>query len=162
MRFDIVTLNAQYRGIERPLTVGDFLTKKTKPYYSDLLTTHFEYLDLTCNPHYALPYDESTFNQLTEYYFTFQHYGVDCEMIAYDHSPIDNLFNKQIKLIGIDVTHDLAESLLEDPNNINDTIKKQLNSDGLCRELCGVDAVLNNCGCGNNIWKPCWVYKVII
>lgn len=162
MRFDIVSLNDRYRGIERVITSGDFCTPKAKEHFDELLTYHFEYLDLMCSPCKSLVYNKSTFEQLEKYYFLFKSYGIDCEIIAYDNSPIDNVFDKKFELLGIDVVHELAESLLESPEHMNAAVKRQLNSFGLLNKPEDIDIVLSNCICGDNEWKLCWVYEVIV
>ena len=157
MRYDIVTLNSSYRGIGRSLNPNDFFSKTAREYYDELISYYFKYIELTCSP-----VNGYTFNELVEYYIRFDKFGVNCEIIVYDSEPIKDVFGRQIELLGIDVVHDMAESLLEDPASIDDTIKKQLNQFGLCKQLRDVDAVVQFGDSGNVSWIPCWVYRVII
>ena len=87
--------------------------------------------------------------------------GLDCEIIAYDVVPIKDVFGEQIELLGIDVTHELSESLLEDPNSIHDNVKRLLNAYGLCQKLSDIEVVLKNSIHGDIDWSPCWVYKIM-
>lgn len=162
MRFDIVSLNILYRGIGRSLTPDDFFSKKAKAHYDKLISSYFEYLDLMYSATKNNPYNSEIFNDLMGYYKKFKSFGVDCEIIVYDSLPIKNFFGEQIELLGIDVVHELSESLLEDPNSVHDIVKGHLNSFGLCQKLEDTDIVLKNSSCGDIDWKPCWVYKVIV
>lgn len=157
MRYDIVRLNSSYRGIGRSLSPNDFFSKTTREYYDELISCYFEYIELMCNP-----IDVRAFNKLVEYCIKFNRLGVGCEMIVYDSEPLKDVFGRQIELLGIDVVHDMAESLLEDPAGIDDAIKKQLNKFGLCEQLRDVDAVVLSGDSGNVSWMPCWVYRVNI
>ena len=161
MRFDIVTLNTPYRGICRSLNTNDLLSKKAKSHYQKLLAYYFEYIDLMYSPG-EIPYDSITFNKMLEYYLKFQSYNIDCEIIAYDNMPLTNIFGNEVELLGIDVVHEFAESLLENAQDIHDIIKNHLNSFGLCRKLVDINIVLKNSLCGDIDWTPCWVYKVNI
>lgn len=83
MRFDIAALNSTYRGIERSLNTYDFYTPKLRSFADELITCYFSYLNLMYSPYNTHPYNERTFNELTEYYLKFKSRGVNCEMIAY-------------------------------------------------------------------------------
>lgn len=161
MKFDIASLNTAYRGIDRALNSSDLYSKGTKEHFDELLDYYFKYLDLMYSSK-GVSYNLTTFDCLLKYYDKFRGYGVNCEMIAYDNFPIDHIFNKQIKLLGIDVVADLSESLLECPDSISEIEQKCLNSFGLLRNLKDLNIVLKNSFCGDNDWKPCWVYKIII
>ncbi len=157
MRFDIVSLNSSYRGIERSLSPYDFFSKPARKYYDELISCYFEYIELMCNP-----LNMHVFNELVEYYIKFDKFGVNCEMIVYDSEPLKDAFGRQIELLGIDVVYDMAESLLENPASIDDIIKKQLNRFGLCKQLQDVNAVVQSGDSGTVSWIPCWVYRVNI
>lgn len=135
------------------------MTKDARRHYDTLLPLYFAYLDLMAHPTRA-PYNAESFEKLAEYYRKFKELGVDCEIIAYDSAPLDNAFGRRIELLGIDIVCDLAESLLEDPDCIDDAVKKRLNQFGLCRKDSDMEIVLKNSNCGDNIWRPCWVYNV--
>lgn len=159
MRFNIVTKNAPYCGICRSVNTNDLLTQTARDSYDTLITLYFEYLDLMVHPTRD-PYNAQSFEKMIEYYTKFKELGVDCEVIAYDTMPLDDAFGRQIELLGIDVVCDLAESLLEDPTCMNDTVKKRLNRFGLCRDVGDAEIVLKNSDCGDNVWLPCFVYRV--
>ena len=161
MKFDIVSLNTFYRGIERSLSADDLLSGNAKAQYNRLANLYFRYLDIMYDSKMVL-YDIDTFSIILEYYNTFKSLGVDCEIIAYDDKPIKNAFNYTIEFLGVDVVHDFAESLLEDFNNVNTIVKKQLNSYGLLNNSDTTDIVLKNSVTGGMKWKPCWVYKVLV
>lgn len=160
MKFNIVTLNSSYRGICRLIKTDDFLTKKTRKYYDELISCYFEYIELMYKPINEQTDEICTFNELIRHYTKFKSFGVNCEIIVYDSSPLKNAFEEQIELLGIDVVCDMAESLLENPISVDCVIKKHLNQFGLCKQLSDIDVVLNNSNCGNNDWRPCWVYRV--
>ena len=160
MRFDIAPLDTIYRGIGRSLNPSDFY-KKAKKNFDDLMTCYFAYLDLMYNGMRVNFYSIETFNELMGYYKTFKNLGLDCEIIAYDVVPIKDVFGEQIELLGIDVTHELSESLLEDPNSIHDNVKRLLNAYGLCQKLSDIEVVLKNSIHGDIDWSPCWVYKIM-
>ncbi len=102
MRFDLVALNESYRGIDRSLSPYDFVSKKAKKNYNELISCYFEYTELMCSPE-KNPYNSDTFNDLLEYYKKFKGYDVNCEIIVYDSEPLEDAFGKQIQLLGIDV-----------------------------------------------------------
>lgn len=161
MKFDIVSLNGFYRGIERSLSADDLLSGNAKSQYKRLANLYFRYLDIIYGSKIMI-YNINTFNLILEYYNTFKSLGVDCEVIVYDDKPIKNAFNYTIELLGVDVVHDFAESLLEDFNNVNTVVKKHLNSYGLLNNSDSTDVVLKNSVTGGMNWKACWVYKVMV
>lgn len=159
MKFDIMPINSSYSGIDRSLTTDDFLTKKTKPYFKTLLSLYLAYLDLTCSPHTALQYDYETFCTIQSYYKQFCEYQVPCEMIVYDNTPISDIFGYNVKFLGIDIVHDMAESLLNNTDCLN--VDKRLNEFGLYSVPIDITSIADDVCLGHNIWKPCWVYKVL-
>lgn len=159
MRFDIVTLDNSYRGVERSLNTDDLLSKKAKVYYDKSINYYFKYLDLIYNAQ-GVSYNLNTFNELLIYYKKFKSYGINCEIIAYNNSLLNDVFGWQIKLLGVDIVNNFYESLLEDTNGVHDIIKSHLNPFGLLQKAEDIDIVLKNSLCGNYHWMPCWVYKV--
>lgn len=160
MRFEIVSLHPLYRGIGRSLDPCKF-PKKTKQNYNEMLSCYFSYLDLMYSAE-DISYDLDMFNHLLEYYMKFKNNDIECEIIAYDNVQLSDAFGKRLQLFGIDVVHEFAESLLEDPNSINGNIERILNTYGLLERPEDIDIVLKNINCGDIQWSPCWVYKVII
>lgn len=161
MKFDIVNFNESYRGIDRLLKSDALYSKESKGYYSKLISIYFEYLELMHAP--SSDYTFETFNKLVNYYKSFLLRRVNCEVIAFDSAPLDSVFDKKVEFLGIDITHDLAESLLFDTNSLNSIVKRTLNHNGLLHDLNDLRTVLKLCDCGVNIdWTPCWVYRVIV
>ena len=122
-------------------------------------------IDILLKKEYTYTYENGnieTFNELMGYYKTFKSLGLDCEIIAYDVVPMKDVFGEQIELLGIDVTHELSESLLEDSNSIHDNVKRLLNAYGLCQKLEDIEVVLKNSIHGDIDWSPCWVYKIMM
>lgn len=159
MRFDLVSRNAPYGGICRSVKPGDLLTESARNSYDALISLYFAYLDLMAHPTRD-PYNAQSFEKLIEYYTKFKELGVDCEIIAYDSRPLDDAFGRQVQLLGIDVVCDLAESLLEDPDRMNVAVKERLNRFGLCRDVGDAEIVSKHSDCGDNVWTPCWVYRI--
>lgn len=164
MRFDIVPLRDAYAGIDRSLTPDDFLTGTTKPYYDALLSVYFEYLDWLCSPDSRLQYDRNDFCRMAEFYKKFRDYRVSCEVIAFGDEPIRHFFDGtfDLKLLGIDIVHDMAESLIHDPSSLPVCARDYLNPNGLCYEIGDVRMIMEHVRCGDHAWKPCWVYKVLL
>lgn len=159
MKFDIVTLDAPYRGMGRSLNTDDLLTKKAKEHYNQSIELYFKYIDLMFSAE-GVSYHSMTFNNLRMYYNIFKSYGVNCEIIAYDSVPLTDVFGWKIELLGIDVVHDFCESLLEETDRVCYAVKSCLNEWGLLRKAEDMDVVLKNSDCGECSWKACWVYKV--
>ena len=161
MRFDIVPIDSAYSGVDRSLTPNAFLTPETKPYYDSLLDMYFCYLDLMCNPCKSLDYDEKLFCRVRKFYEIFCKNNVLCELIIFDTTPIDSFFGVPIKLLGIDIVHDMAESLISYNQKTDISIKRYLNQMGLFNDLIDVNNAIALLKVDDTHWKPCWVYKVI-
>ena len=161
MRFDIVSITWSYRGIDRSIEVHDFLTKDTKSNYKKLLDQYFNFLDDTCNPKKSYSYDLEQFKLLLSYYKFFRKEKVNCEIIAFSYSPLENLFGYHLEFLGIDVVCDLAESLIKDRSE-DDRIKSCLNRNGLLDNVENIAFVLENSITGKLDWRSCFVYKVLI
>ena len=161
MRFDIVPINSAYSGVDRSLTPNDFLTSETKPYYDSLLDMYFSYLDLTCDPCKSLDYDEKLFCRVRNFYEFFCKNHVSCELIVFDITPIDSIYGVPIKLLGIDIVRDMAESLISYDQQTDISIKRYLNKLGLFNNLIDANDAIALLKVDDSLWKPCWVYKVI-
>ena len=83
----------------------------------------------------------------------------ECEVIAYDRSPMKQVFGYPIQLLGIDITQDLAESLLA--TEWKRVPKHLLNENGLLKEPQELTEAISFCRAGDANWEPCWVYKVL-
>ncbi len=161
MRFDLAPRGSFYQGISRTLQPKDFIGKRGTD--SALLSRYFEYLDFM-NPSVSVPfrYDRSAFEQLTGFLLDFQQGGIDCEIIAYDDAPLTAAFGKPVEFLGIDVVYDSAESLLELPDSVPEEVKVRLNKSFLCPTEADVPFVCKSCGQRPFLWRPCWVYRVVL
>lgn len=162
MRFDIVPTNKSYSGIDRSLMPNDFLTPETKPYYDTLLSVYFSYIDLMCNPCNSLDYDEKLFRVIQDFYREFCDYNVSCELIAFNTAPIDFIYGVPVELLGIDIVHDMAESLISYNQQTDTSIKRYLNKMGLFDSLIDANNTIDLLSVDDAVWKPCWVYKVMV
>ena len=161
MRFDVVPISSDYSGVDRSLMPSDFLTPETKPYYNSLLSVYFSYLDLTCDPCKPLDYNEITFRIIQDFYKKFRENNVLCELIIFDTTPLTSTYGVPVELLGIDIVHDMAESLISYNQQVDISIKKHLNVRGLFDDLIDANNVIDSLKDYHTIWKPCWVYKVI-
>lgn len=157
MKYDIVSLNASYSGMGRSLSPYDFTSEKAKKDYNKIMSYYFEYINLLIKP-----IENNTFEQMIFLCNLFKKFDVLCEMIVYDNFLINDAFGRTVTFLGIDVVHDMAESLLESTENIESSIRNRLNEFGLCSTLEEVDGVIKAMNHGGSIWKPCWVYRVNI
>ena len=160
MRFDIAPTNRAYSGIDRSLMPDNFLTPETKPYYDTLLLTYFSYMDLMCNPYESLVYDEKLFRVIQNFYREFCAYNVSCELIAFDTVPIDCVHGVPVEFLGIDIVHEMAESLISCDHQTGNSARKYLNEVGLFDNLIDANNALDLLNVDNASWKPCWVYKI--
>ena len=154
MRCDIAPLGQKYRGIARNLTVTHFPKCKSKASFEALLEVYFNYINL-CGE-----VDQSIFINMLDCYRRFCAYGIHCEVIVYAACPIENVYGYAVELLGIDITHELCESLIAD--NINPNIQYLLNENGLCRTIEDLETIIPVQDHGNVDWQPCYVYSVIL
>lgn len=152
MRFDIVSITGSYRGIERSISPEIFISKKYKK-YKFLLNNYFNYLDCILN---ASGHD--LLNDIVKCYTIFKENDVFCEVIAYDDKEINSIKGYEIEFLGIDITCDLAESMIYENESLVEL--KLLNKNCLFKKQ--NDAVkIINLNSNNDIeWAPCWVYKI--
>lgn len=161
MRFDFVHINSSYSGIDRALMTNDFLTPETKLYFDALLEVYFSYIDLTCNPYESLDYDEKQFHVVQRFYEKFRNYNVSCELIVYNTTPLELVYDVPIEFLGIDIVQDMAESLISYNQHLDISVKRCLNSRGLFDDPITAQNAINLLKVNADVWKPCWVYKVI-
>lgn len=161
MRFDIVPINSAYSGIDRSLMTDDFLTPETKPHFDTLLAMYFSYIDLTCNPYESFAYDEKRFRVIQGFYEQFRKYNVACELIVYNTTPVDFVYDAPIEFLGIDIVQDMAESLISYNQQIDISVKRYLNTKGLFDNPMATQNAMDLLKVDADVWKPCWVYKVI-
>lgn len=154
MRYDVVPIHNDYRGMGRSLLATD-LYSRNKGKYNGLLELYFDYIAVM-----EQGYSETNFYRLISFFRTFVESGIECEVIVYDYCPLTTAYGYSLKFLGIDIVCDMAESLL---CGSAEYIKRQLlNKQGLCESLSDVESVARLLNQGNAHWEPCYVYKVNI
>lgn len=153
MWFDIVPIRSSYRGIGRSLTPQDFQSRCAKNNMDKLIEEYFGYITNTLEP--AGP---EVFEYMRSYCRKLQEYGVACEMIVYDLQPLESAYGRPLEFLGIDIVHEMAESLLE--NEAERLPKAFLNQNLLCACKEDVPKIIPLCDCGDAVWEPCWVYHL--
>jgi len=154
MRYDIVSLGKKYRGMERSLTTSHLWNRNTKKIFEELLETYYLYIDID----FWDEINRSSFERICACYKKFLTHNIPCELIAYDILPIEDVYGYPIELLGIDIVHDMCESLISD--NVNPKINHLLNENGLCRTVSDIDKIIPFQDHGTVAWSPCYVYKV--
>lgn len=153
MKYDIVPIRSMYRGMDRVLTPEDFPILKSKQEYEVLSDKYDRYLEC------YLELDGSDgLKRLVEFYKEIKRYDVNLEIIVYDNFPIKDAYGYCIELLGIDIVHDMCESLIS--HNLNPQILCLLNENGLCEREADVDKIIPFQEHGGVMWRPCYVYKV--
>lgn len=154
MKFDIVPICSSYRGIGRSLTPQDFRSWRAKRDMDNLLEVYFHYITDSLKPEC-----QETFERMLSYCSMFKRCGVPCEVIVYDAQPLESVYGKSLFFLGIDIVHEMAESLLE--NEAAGLPKSLLNENMLCAEVSDVPQITKLCDHGGTEWLPCWVYHVL-
>ena len=83
-------------------------------------------------------------------------------MIAFDTSQIDSVYGMPIDLLGIDIVHEMAESLIDCTDQISNRIRRHLNHAGLFNTIADAKNAIDALNTNHANWEPCWVYKIII
>ena len=84
---------------------------------------------------------------------------IPCEVIAYDIHPMTTAFDYPVEFLGIDIVHEMSESLICECNDRH--IIQMLNENGLCDVPMTVNYIVPLLDHGDVKWEPCYVYKVI-
>lgn len=154
MNYDIVPINNRYRGMGRSLLATDLYTKNNKKNYNFLLNKYYEYLS------YLQQYpSEEGLIKLIDLYKYFSKHEIKCEVIVYDITPLETVFGYVLDLLGIDIVHEMSESLLCECTDYR--IQKYLNENGLCNSESDLSSIVPWLDHGNVNWDPCYIYKVI-
>lgn len=111
MDFYIVAIKGKYRGMDRSVDIP--YDAKTKKVYKQLLEKYFSYIDLECNG----ACDKDALEKMIVFYKEFCAYEISCEMIAFSSEPMEQVHGYPVELLGIDIVHDMCESLIEDEIN---------------------------------------------
>ena len=154
MNCDMVPINNQYRGMGRCLLATDLYTKNTKKNYRFLLNKYYEYLS------YVLHYpSEEALIKLIDLCKIFLKYEIKCEVIVYDVTPLRTDFGYVLEFLGVDIVHNMSESLLCECTDYR--IQKFLNENGLCDSELYLSSIVPLLDHGNVKWEPCYIYKVM-
>ena len=155
MRYDIVSITQRYRGMDRALTGHELYTQSNRKVYDDLFEKYLKYISVLCD---EAPLEESFF-EIIEFCNEFKKYGVLCELIAYDSEPLTDVYGFELEFLGVDIVHDMCESLI---SNCNDKqLQYYFNENGLCKLETDIQEIVPQLDHGGVEWKPCYVYKVL-
>lgn len=155
MHYDIVSTNKKYKGIERTITITDFLLAKNNNDFEELLDLYYEYIE-----HMERCIDKEGLEHLITLCSAFKEKGVPCEVIIYDTVPFKGFLGYHIEELGIDIVHDMCESLLAD--EISADSSHLLNENGLCSTPQDIEQVIYAQDHGNIEWNPCYIYRIIL
>lgn len=154
MRFELVMNDKKYRGIGRGLLISDVINKKNRKEFEYMLELYLSFLeDNEIN-------NEKSLVRTIEFYKVLISFDIPCEIILYNQSPVTQAWGYTLEFLGIDITHDLCESLIDD--EINPKIEHLLNENGLCKTEEDVKTIIPYQDCGDVEWSPCYVYKMIL
>ena len=155
VQYDIVPIKNKYRGMGRSLLAADLYTRQTKKEFENLLNIYFEYLD---DLEQQLPSKKGLIN-LIKFCNEVGQYRIMCEVIVYDIYPLETAFDYVLDFLGIDIVHEMSESLLCECADIK--VQKFLNKNGLCNSETYVNDIVQLLDNGDVKWEPCYVYKVV-
>lgn len=155
LKYDVVPIRSSYRGIGRSLTGVDVIRPvRAKKTMDSMIEGYFAYIADTLEPE-----SRTVFERMCSYCDTLNQAGVRCEVIVYDSQPLESAYGRQLAFLGIDIVHDMAESLLESGPDV--CAKSLLNEYQLCSCVSDVPKVIEHCDHGGAVWLPCWVYRVV-
>lgn len=153
MNYDIVPIKKYYRGMGRVLLATDLYTKQTKKEYDLLLNMYYEYLaNVQQHP------SRDGLIKLITFCNEISKREVKCEVIAYDITPLKTVFEYELDFLGIDIVHEMLESLLCEC--VDYEVRKFLNKNGLCNSESDVNSIIPLLDHGDVKWEPCYVYKI--
>lgn len=153
MNYDIVPIKNHYRGMGRLLLATDLYTKQAKKEYDVLLGDYYKYLSIIQQSP-----SSAGLTDLVNLCKKFLQYGIKCEMIVYDNTPIQTFFGYDLEFLGVDITHEMSESLLYECDDYG--IRKFLNQNGLCATDQYLNCIVLMLDHGDVKWDPCYVYKI--
>ncbi len=153
MMFDVVPIRSSYRGMGRSLTPEDFPRKCTRKRWDKLIEDYLDYIEDTLKPE-----SRETFERMLSYCKDMKKQNISCEMIVYDSHPLESAYGYPLEFLGIDIVHEMMESLLED--GAERLPKSLLNEHLLCTDVANVPQITMLCDHGGATWLPCWVYRV--
>lgn len=157
MLYDVVPIQTRYRGIGRCLDGADFYPNESKKEFSQLLDQYAQSLDQWQNPP-----SQQGLAKMMELCSLLRQFHFPCEVIVYDSTPLERAYGYGLEFLGVDVAHNLEESLLygEVPNEAEEF----LNEHGLCPRTEDVAQLLPllDRDDDDKDWAPCYVYAVSI
>ena len=153
MVYDIVPIKNNYRGMERLLLATDLYTKQSRKEYDVLLNKYYDYISIVLQK----PSRDGLIG-LIDLCKEFSKYEFNCEVIVYDIVPIVTAFGYTLDFLGIDIVHEMSESLLSECTDYE--VKKYLNKNGLCNSERCLSSIIPLLDHGDVKWDPCYVYKV--
>lgn len=152
MYYDIVPIVRDYRGVARLFEFSQY-TKQVHKQYNHLLERYFDY----CSNVMKAPTREGMI-ELVDIHRVFLKQGIECEIIAFDTSPMETAFGYPVIFLGIDIVHTRYVSmLLECTNN---EIWEYLNANGLCDSEEAARNIIPFINRDGAEWEPYYVYKV--
>lgn len=107
MRYDLVPIKGKYRGMARSLLATDLLNPKSRSKFELLLEEYFEFLE------YSQDMNKQAFEHMVAFCKVLREYNIMCEIIVYDDETLEDVFEHSIEFLGIDMVHDMCESLIE-------------------------------------------------
>lgn len=153
MKYDIVPIKNQYRGMGRSLLATDLYTRLSKHEYEHLLEMYYEYLsDVQQEP------SQTGLMKLINFCIELDKFEIKCEVIVYDLCPIETAYGYVLYFLGIDIVHELSESLICEC--VDNEIQQFFNQYGLCNSELDMNSIVPLLDHGDVKWEPCYVYKV--
>lgn len=158
MKVDIVSTLRKYQGMARSLEPLEGLNKNNKKYWKKVLDLNLSCIDLELEYGIKIE-DKNIVNKWIMVCDDLKKYEIPCELIVYDDKPLNDAFGYDIEFLGIDIVHEMCESLIED--EVNPKISHLLNENGLCRNEKDVEKIIPFQDHGGDDWKPCYVYRLV-
>lgn len=153
MKYDIVPIKNQYRGMGRCLLATDLYTRLSKYEYEHLLDMYYEYLlDVQQEP------SQTGLMKLINFCTELNKFKIKCEVIVYDLCPLETIYGYVLYFLGIDIVHELSESLICEC--VDNEIQQFFNQYGLCNSELDANNIILLLDHGNVKWESCYVYKV--
>ena len=138
----------------RLLLATDLYTEQTQKNYHFILDKYYEYL-LNVQQYPS----KDGLIELIDLYKEFSKCEIKCEVIVYDITPIETAFGYALDFLGIDIVHEMSESLLCECTDHK--IREHLNENGLCSSELYLSSIVPLLDHGNVKWEPCYIYKVM-
>lgn len=154
VRYDLVPIKGKYRGMGRSLLATDLLELKSKRKFELLLEEYFEFLE------YSQELNKKSFDKIVVFCEVLREHNIPCEIIVYNDEAMKDAFGYSIEFLGIDIVHDMCESLISEEVNLY--IQELINENGLCSTVDAVYKIIPYQDHGEVEWKPCYVYRVIL